>query len=163
MADTIMALQTSQTSPDMPESEESESDVEMEADASANTDADHARASVCDVLDRPIKFLQLNPKLAGSKSAKRYEAYKHAATLREMLGLGGRHGDITNDLSRGFFVFTDGDAMAERDSFWGCITVICLHRISMFLQVRIVLGVVCFRHSIYGKPGSALCLLWLRH
>ena len=47
-----------------------------------------------------IRFQQNNPKRA--KSFARYERYKHAKTIAELLSFGGSWGDIFNDYARGF-------------------------------------------------------------
>lgn len=60
------------------------------------------------LLTRAVKFRQANPKVSGSKSFSRYEKYKKAATLAQVLSLGGTRGDIKNDVDKGFVVFTDG-------------------------------------------------------
>ena len=49
-----------------------------------------------------MEFLQENPKRQGSQSHGRYERYKAAKTLEEMLDLGGTRGDIYYDMARGY-------------------------------------------------------------
>lgn len=51
----------------------------------------------------PIEFEQVNPKREGSKSWARYELYKAATTLNEMIRLGGSSADINFDGDRGFW------------------------------------------------------------
>ena len=55
--------------------------------------------------DLKIEVQKRNPKLSGSKSFTRYELYKEAQTLREIIQLGGTHGDVFNDYSRGYITF----------------------------------------------------------
>ena len=50
-------------------------------------------------LDARCRVDQNNPKKQAS--AERYEKYKHARTLGEVLKLGGSRGDIGNDMIRG--------------------------------------------------------------
>lgn len=50
-------------------------------------------------------LLQGNPKRG--KSADRYEQYKRARTLQEVLDLGGSKADIANDVVRGFIMLED--------------------------------------------------------
>ena len=58
-------------------------------------------------MERPVRLVRDNPKRAGTLSAMRYEAYKHASTLRGVLELGGSRADILHDLGKGFITFTD--------------------------------------------------------
>ena len=59
--------------------------------------------------DAPIHFKMTNPKTAGSKSYERYEIYKTATTLKEMLSLGGKYADIKYDYEHQFFSFDNMD------------------------------------------------------
>lgn len=61
-----------------------------------------------ELLRRSVKFRQANPKASGSKSYVRYERYKRASRLEDVLSLGGSRGDIKNDIEKGFVKFTDG-------------------------------------------------------
>jgi len=56
-------------------------------------------------LSEAVKILLENPKRG--KSAERYEKYKHAKTLGEVLDLGGSRADVANDVVRGFIVLKD--------------------------------------------------------
>lgn len=58
------------------------------------------------LLSRRVKFRQGNPKAPGSKSFKRYERYKKASQLADVLKLGGSRADIKNDVEKGFVSFT---------------------------------------------------------
>ena len=64
-------------------------------------------------LDAVVEFSQTNPKSAGSKSHALYEAYKTARSLNAMLRLGGRRGDIYNDMQRGYLRPVDPNLFAE--------------------------------------------------
>ena len=55
--------------------------------------------------DEPVKVLMQNPKRG--KSAERYDRYKKAKTLGEVLTLGGLRADISNDVKRGFIMIKD--------------------------------------------------------
>ena len=57
--------------------------------------------------DTRIDVQQDNPKRAGSKSHTRYEAYKAATTVGQMLAMGGTRGDIANDVDHGY-IAVDG-------------------------------------------------------
>lgn len=59
-------------------------------------------------LDRPVRFTQANPRRAGTRGARRYEAYKVATTIREAMQLGAQRGDIVTDLDRSLVTFLDG-------------------------------------------------------
>jgi len=50
----------------------------------------------------PVLVLNRNPKQKGSKAYNLYENYKKATTIDEIIQLGGRRGDIFNDLNRGY-------------------------------------------------------------
>ena len=50
---------------------------------------------------------QRNPKKAGSKSWRRYEAYKAATSYAQYRQLGGLSGDYTYDLGKGFIIELD--------------------------------------------------------
>lgn len=50
---------------------------------------------------------QENPKRPGSKSHGRYEKYKSATSLEELLDLGGTKGDYNHDLKKGYIVLKD--------------------------------------------------------
>lgn len=52
-----------------------------------------------------LRFAQTNPKLPGSKCHARYERYKTATTLAQMLSLGGTRADARFDRARGYLVF----------------------------------------------------------
>lgn len=56
-------------------------------------------------LGEKCALLQGNPKRG--KSADRYEQYKRARTLQEVLDLGGSKADIANDVVRGFIMLED--------------------------------------------------------
>jgi len=49
-----------------------------------------------------IRIRRDNPKLKGTAAYERFEAYKKAKTVKEFLRLGGCHGDLTFDMSRGW-------------------------------------------------------------
>lgn len=49
-----------------------------------------------------LSFLQDNPKCKGSKAHERYEKYKGAKNLAEVLNLGGSKADVMNDVKKGF-------------------------------------------------------------
>lgn len=53
-------------------------------------------------------FVQDNPKRVGSKSYERYEAYKSATSLDEVLKLGGLRADIKFDVEKGYCVVDGG-------------------------------------------------------
>ena len=55
--------------------------------------------------DAPIHFKMTNPKKLGSKSYERYEIYKTATTLKEMLSLGGKYADMKYDYEHEYFSF----------------------------------------------------------
>lgn len=63
----------------------------------------------------PVRLIQENPKKVGSKSHKRYERYKSASTLQEMLNLGAVRGDLYNDMERGFIIVCEQGAEGEVD------------------------------------------------
>jgi len=54
-----------------------------------------------------ISIRQDNPKIRGSQSAARYEAYKVSRTVKEFYELGGRTADYKYDLSRGFITLLE--------------------------------------------------------
>jgi len=54
-----------------------------------------------------IIIQKTNPKRKPSKSHDLYEQYKSATTVREMLALGGRRGDISYDIAHGWIKFKD--------------------------------------------------------
>ena len=64
----------------------------------------------------PIVIQQDNPKKPGSKSYDRYEKYKKATTLDEMLDLGGSRGDIFFDMERGFIKAQVIEAKVDADA-----------------------------------------------
>ena len=53
-------------------------------------------------MNAKFEFLQNNPKRCPSASYDRYERYKTATCLREMLALGGSRADYKNDLGKGY-------------------------------------------------------------
>lgn len=55
---------------------------------------------------------QTNPKRPDSKSHERYERYKSATNLAEMLALGGTRADYNHDLKKGFITLAGGAAPA---------------------------------------------------
>ena len=55
-----------------------------------------------------IAIEQNNPKQPASKSYDRYEMYKAATTLDEMLKLGGTNQDFTHDVKKGFIHVSGG-------------------------------------------------------
>ena len=62
-----------------------------------------------------LEFLQVNPKRVDTKSYERYEAYKAATSLEEMLSLGGTRADYKHDREKGF-IRLEGEAdFAPRD------------------------------------------------
>jgi hypothetical protein len=62
-----------------------------------------------------LEFLQVNPKRVDTKSYERYEAYKAATSLEEMLSLGGTRADYKHDRKKGF-IRLEGEAdFAPRD------------------------------------------------
>jgi hypothetical protein len=61
-----------------------------------------------------IKYEQRNPKKA--KSGIRYEGYKRAQTLEEMIALGGTKADFRWDLKRGFVKIIDDSAKLSFES-----------------------------------------------
>ena len=66
-------------------------------------------------MDYAIEIQKDNPKKAGTKSADLYEAYKVATSIKEMLSLGGRRGDIAYDIGHGWITFPDPE-LARRFS-----------------------------------------------
>jgi len=58
-------------------------------------------------LDARIRIQRVNPKKPGTKSADLYDLYKGASSVREMLSLGGRRGDVSYDISHGWIEFED--------------------------------------------------------
>jgi len=56
-------------------------------------------------LDARIRIQRVNPKKPGTKSADLYDLYKGASSVREMLSLGGRRGDVSYDISHGWIEF----------------------------------------------------------
>ena len=57
--------------------------------------------------DAPCAVDARNPKLPGSRCHALYERYSKGATIKEVMKLGGRRGDIFNDLARGYTVLTN--------------------------------------------------------
>jgi len=57
-------------------------------------------------IDAPCSVDQRNPKLPGSRVHALYERYRSATTIKEMLRLGARRGDIFNDIARGYTSLT---------------------------------------------------------
>jgi hypothetical protein len=57
-------------------------------------------------IDAPCSVEQRNPKLPGSRVHALYERYRSATTIKEMLRLGARRGDIFNDIARGYTSLT---------------------------------------------------------
>ena len=53
-------------------------------------------------MDYAIEIQKDNPKKAGTKSADLYDQYKGAGTVKEMLSLGGRRGDVSYDIAHGW-------------------------------------------------------------
>ena len=70
------------------------------ADTSGEVSSDRVQQLI--ESEASITVQQDNPKKAGSKSFLRYERYKAATTLKEMLALGGSKADIRFDMERGF-------------------------------------------------------------
>ena len=66
-----------------------------------------------------IHIEQENPKRAGTASYERYERYKTATTLEEMLQLGGTRADYKYDMAKGFLVVLQGSAGAVSRSGGG--------------------------------------------
>ena len=66
-----------------------------------------------------IHIEQENPKRAGTASYERYERYKTASTLEEMLQLGGTRADYKYDMAKGFLVVLQGSAGAVSRSGGG--------------------------------------------
>uniref|UniRef100_A0A7S3K0F6 Uncharacterized protein n=1 Tax=Aureoumbra lagunensis TaxID=44058 RepID=A0A7S3K0F6_9STRA len=62
-------------------------------------------------LDERVKIMSDNPKRG--KSAERYEKYKHAKILRDVIKLGGSRPDIANDVVRGFIILCDAKRNQE--------------------------------------------------
>lgn len=60
-----------------------------------------------------VTIRQNNPK--SGKSAVRYERYKSASTIRQVLKLGARKSDLQHDLQRGFVVVLDPQLRRELD------------------------------------------------
>ena len=56
-------------------------------------------------LDTRIYVNQNNPKRLNSKARTRYERYKRASTLKELLDLGGTRKDALHDVRKGFVSF----------------------------------------------------------
>ena len=54
--------------------------------------------------DQPIMVSEVNPKQQGKKCRDRYEKYKTAKTVGEMLRLGGTRADLRHDLKKGFIL-----------------------------------------------------------
>ena len=57
-------------------------------------------------IDAPCAVDPRNPKLPGSRVHALYERYRSATTIKEMLRLGARRGDIFNDVARGYTSLT---------------------------------------------------------
>ncbi len=57
-------------------------------------------------MDAPCSVDPRNPKLPGSRVHALYERYRSATTIKEMLRLGARRGDIFNDVARGYTSLT---------------------------------------------------------
>lgn len=53
-------------------------------------------------LNNSVKFVQKNPKKDSTKSYERYEKYKLANNISDILKLGGNKGDIENDFKKGY-------------------------------------------------------------
>jgi len=62
-----------------------------------------------------MKMERENPKQRGSQSRERYEDYKEATTLSEMLEFGALPGDITNDFCRGYIHFDTSSRMTVQE------------------------------------------------
>mmetsp|Transcript_13333 Transcript_13333/g.45626 ORF Transcript_13333/g.45626 Transcript_13333/m.45626 type:complete len:279 (+) Transcript_13333:78-914(+) len=60
-------------------------------------------------MDYAIEIQKDNPKKAGTKSADLYDQYKGAGTVKEMLSLGGRRGDVSYDIAHGWITFPDAE------------------------------------------------------
>ena len=58
-------------------------------------------------MDYAIEIQKDNPKKAGTKSAELYDLYKFATTVKEMLALGGRRGDVAYDIAHGWITLVD--------------------------------------------------------
>ena len=54
--------------------------------------------------DAPCLVDQRNPKLPGSRCHALYEGYRQGTTIKQVMRLGGRRGDIFNDLARGYSI-----------------------------------------------------------
>jgi len=59
-------------------------------------------------------FVQPNPKLAGSASARRYALYSKGKTIGEALKLGAAKGDLTNDIAKKYLFLGKGIAKAVK-------------------------------------------------
>ena len=59
-----------------------------------------------------IEYEQDNPKKFGTMSWERYERYKKANTVAEMIDLGGKVADVAFDYSRGYIYVPDGGQFA---------------------------------------------------
>mmetsp|Transcript_15440 Transcript_15440/g.23235 ORF Transcript_15440/g.23235 Transcript_15440/m.23235 type:complete len:508 (+) Transcript_15440:83-1606(+) len=64
-------------------------------------------------LDEDCTCMQENPKYPNSKSYDLYEEYKKGTTLRELLKLGARRADLSNDIARGYIVLDDPAAQQD--------------------------------------------------
>ena len=62
---------------------------------------------------RALECQQDNPKRDQSKSWKRYEAYKSAATVSEFLAKGGTPADLAHDVGKGFVWYLDAEDSQE--------------------------------------------------
>ena len=64
-------------------------------------------------LEDACQVRQDNPKREGTKSAELYDKYKAGATLKELLDLGAKKADLSNDIGKGYITLEDPDRHAE--------------------------------------------------
>ena len=69
-------------------------------------------ALLTSLLDEPCAVSATNPKTEGTKIFARYEAYKGATKLREVLALGGTRDDVYQDVTRGAVAVADPEKHA---------------------------------------------------
>jgi len=60
-----------------------------------------------------IEIQKDNPKKVGTKSAELYDLYKAAASVKQMLDMGGRRADVAYDINHGWITFVDPDLNAR--------------------------------------------------
>jgi hypothetical protein len=69
----------------------------------------------CLAANAVLTVQQRNPKTG--KSSVLYDQYKRAASVNQVLNLGGRKADIQNDLQRGYMVLQDPELELELEAY----------------------------------------------